>query len=95
MVVGDDPLGVPDNLYPTEVYDINGDWWALPGSIGTTAQDVELGLLLHEAYLGLTPAEIDSATSVVEGMTTVYDIPTLTITELWEALLSMLSAGAA
>jgi PE-PPE domain len=93
--LGDDPLGVPDNLYPTEVYDINGDFWALPGSIGTTAQDVELGMLLHEAYLGLTPAEIHSATTTVEGMTTFYDIPTLTTTQLWEALLTAASADGA
>jgi hypothetical protein len=93
--LGDNPLAVPDNLYPTDVYDINGDVWALPGSIGTTAQDLELGLLLHEAYLGLTPAEIDSATTTVEGMTTFYDIPTLTTTQLWEALLSAVSADGA
>jgi PE-PPE domain len=93
--LGDDPLGVPYNLYPTEVYDINGDFWALPGSIGTTAQDVELGVLLHEAYLGLTPAEIDAATKTVEGLTTFYDIPTLTTTQLWEALLSAAGADGA
>ena len=61
--------------------------------MGTTLQDVELGMLLHEAYLGLTPAEIDSAIPVVEGMTTVYDIPTLTTTELWEALFTAATAG--
>jgi hypothetical protein len=77
------------------VYNINGDFWALPGSIGTTAHDVELGMLLHEAYLGLAPAEIDSATKTVEGMTTFYDIPTLTTTRLWEALLSAASADGA
>jgi hypothetical protein len=93
--LGDNPLGVPDNLYPTDVYDINGDFWALPGSIGTTAPDIELGMLLHEAYLGLTPAEIGSATTIVEGMTTFYDIPTLTTTQLWEALLSAASADGA
>ena len=93
--LGDNPLGVPDNLYPTEVYDINGDFWALPGSIGTSTQDIELGMLLHEAYLGLTPAEIDAATKTVEGMTTFYDIPTLTTTQLWEALLSAASADGA
>jgi hypothetical protein len=93
--LGDNPLGVPDNLYPTDVYDINGDFWALPGSIGTTAPDIELGMLLHETYLGLTPAEIDSATTTVEGMTTFYDIPTLTTTQLWEALLSAAGADGA
>lgn len=93
VMLGANPTGVPDNLYPTEVYNIDGDFWAEPGSIGTTLQDIELGMVLHDAYLGLTPAEIDSATPVVEGMTTVYDIPTLTTTELWEALLSASSAG--
>jgi hypothetical protein len=94
VMLGANPEGVSDNLYPTEVYNIDGDFWSQPGSIGTTLQDIELGMVLHDAYLGLTPAEIDAATPVVEGMTTVYDIPTLTTTELWEALLSMLSAGA-
>jgi PE-PPE domain len=93
VMVGDNPAGTPDNLFPTEVYNIHGDAWAEPGSLGTTWQDVVLGMELHEAYLGLTPAEIDSATSVVEGMTTVYDIPTLTTTELWEALFSAITAG--
>ena len=94
VMLGANPTGVPDNLYPTEVYNINGDYYAQPGSDGTTLTGIENGMLAHDAYLGLTPAEIDSATQVVEGMTTVYDIPTLTTTELWEALLSMLSAGA-
>jgi hypothetical protein len=40
----------------------------------------------------LTPAEIDSATPVVEGMTTVFDIPTLNTFELGEALFNALSA---
>jgi hypothetical protein len=43
----------------------------------------------------LTPAEIDAATKTVEGMTTFYDIPTLTTTQLWEALLSAASADGA
>jgi hypothetical protein len=93
VMVGANPTGVQDNLYPTDVYNIHGDFWAEPGSIGTTWQDILLGMLLHDAYLGLTPAEIDSATPVVEGMTTSFDIPTLTSPELWEALFSMFSAG--
>jgi PE-PPE domain-containing protein len=88
VMLGDNPTGTPDNLYPTEVYNIHGDIWANPGSLGTTWQDFVLGLLQHDAYLGLTPAEIATATPVVEGMTTVFDIPTLTLTELWDALLS-------
>jgi hypothetical protein len=87
VMLGANPSGVPDNLYPTEVYNINGDFWAQPGSDGTTLQGEIFGMELHDAYLGLTAAEIDSATRVVEGMTTVFDIPTLTTTQLWEALL--------
>jgi hypothetical protein len=86
--LGDDPLGVPDNLYPTEVYNIYGDFWALPGTSGTSLQDVELGMLLHDAYLGLTSAEIDSATSTVDGLTTFYTIPELTMGQLIEALIT-------
>ena len=41
----------------------------------------------------LTPAEIDSATKAAEGVTTFYDIPTLTTTQLWEAVLIAASAG--
>ncbi len=76
----------PDNLYPTEVYTIDGDFWA---DYADAASD---GQQLHDAYLGLTSAEIDSATQVVDGMTTYYDIPTLTSPELFEALLGAFSA---
>jgi hypothetical protein len=93
VMLGANPSGVVDNLYPTEVYNIDDDVWAQPATLGPTWEDLLIGLLLHDAYLGLTPAEIDSATQVVDGLTTVYDIPTLTTTELWEALISTLSAG--
>jgi hypothetical protein len=93
VMTGADPLGVPDNLYPTEVYNIGGDFWVEPGALGATWQDIELELTLHFAYLWLTPAEIASATPVVEGMTTLFDIPTLTTTELWGALLNAITAG--
>jgi PE-PPE domain len=89
VMLGANPTGVPDNLYPTEVYNIDGDLWAQPGSIGTTWQEVLLGLGLHEAYLGLTQAQINSATTIVEGMTTIHEIPTLTFTGLWDALLNV------
>jgi hypothetical protein len=89
VMLGANPTGVPDYLYPTEVYNIDSDVWANPLSLGTTWQDVEFQLLLHFAYLGLTPTEIDSATPVVEGLTTVFNIPTLTLTELWDALISV------
>ena len=92
VMLGANPSGVVDNLYPTDVYNINGDFWADPSSVGTTLQDIETGMLVHDAYLGLTSAEIDSATKVVEGMTTVFDIPTLTTTQLIEALIGASSA---
>jgi PE-PPE domain len=93
VMLGADPLGVPDNLYPTEVYDIYGDFWVLPGTLGATWQDIELELLLHLTYLWLTPAEIDAATPVVEGMTTFFYMPTLTLGGLWDALSNAVSAG--
>ncbi|MGB6208638.1 PE-PPE domain-containing protein [Mycobacterium sp.] len=89
VMLGANPTGVPDDLYPTEVYNIDGDVWANPSSLGTTWQEILFGLGLHFAYLGMTPAEIDSATPVVDGMTTVFDIPTLTTSELWDTLLSV------
>jgi hypothetical protein len=91
VMLGANPSGVPDNLYPTEVYNINDDFYAQPTS-DTTTQQIEYGMLLHDAYMGLTPTEIDAATPVVEGMTTVNDIPTLTTLELTTALLAALPA---
>ncbi|MEB3032884.1 PE-PPE domain-containing protein [[Mycobacterium] nativiensis] len=93
VMLGANTSVVPDDLYPTDVYNIHGDAYAEPGSLGASWQDLMLGLELHEAYLGLTPAEVDSATTVVDGMTTINDIPTLTSTELWDALLNALSAA--
>ena len=93
VMTGADTLGVPDNLYPTDVYNIDGDFWVLPGTLGTTWQDILDAMALHLAYLWLTPAEIDSAAPVVEGMTTLFDIPTLTTTQLIDVLLSAFSAG--
>jgi hypothetical protein len=93
VMTGADPLGVPDNLYPTEVYNIYGDFFVAPGLLGTTWQDILQEVVLHLAYLWLTPAEIDAATSAVEGMTTVFDIPTLSTDQLVEALITALSSG--
>ncbi|RRR46849.1 PE-PPE domain-containing protein [Mycolicibacter terrae] len=93
VMLGANTTVVPNDLYPTEVYNIHGDAYAEPGVLGTSWQDLMLGLELHEAYLGLTPAEIDAATTTVDGLTTINDIPTLTSTELWDALLNALSAA--
>ena len=93
VMLGANPTGVPDNLYPTEAYNIHGDTFAEPGVLGTSQQALLFGSELHDAYLGLTPTEIASATPTVEGMTTVYEIPTLTTAELWQALLLAAPAG--
>jgi hypothetical protein len=90
---GANPTGVPDDLFPTDIYNIHGDAWAEPFSIGTRLQDIFYGMLLHDAYLGLTPAEIASATPTVDGLTTVYDIPTLAVHPLLEALIGAWGLG--
>jgi hypothetical protein len=86
---GANPTGVPDNLYPTDIYNIHGDAWATPFSMGTSLHDIFYGMLLHDAYLGLTPAEIASATPTVDGLTTDFDIPTLATHPLLEALMGL------
>ena len=95
VMLGANPSGVPDNLYPTEVFNIDGDVWANPASLGSTWDEILFGLEQHFAYMWLTPAELESATPVVEGLTTVFDIPTLTTTELWEALLNSVGLAGA
>ncbi|OMC15978.1 PE family protein [Mycolicibacter nonchromogenicus] len=94
VMLGANPAAVPTNLYPTEVFNIEGDifaehigktWWDL--LLGNTSwQDMLYGLALHQVYLGLTPDQIDSATSVVDGMTTFNEIPMLDTGELMQAL---------
>lgn len=74
----------PNNDYPTYVYTIYGDIWA------DVANPV--CLLCHDAYLGLTPAEISSAVPVIDGLTTYWDIPALSATALDNALLNSLGA---
>ena len=74
----------PNNDYETLVYTIYGDTWA----------DVtgNFCLLCHDAYLGLTPAEIGSAIPVIDGLTTYFDIPALSTTALDNALLAAIGA---
>ncbi|WIM86055.1 PE-PPE domain-containing protein [Candidatus Mycobacterium wuenschmannii] len=93
VLTGADPLVVPDSLYPTEVFDIYGDFFSFPGLLGTNLQDIEYELLLHLAYLWTTPAEIDSAIPIVDGMTTIMAMPTLGIDGLLEALYNAFVAG--
>lgn len=96
VMLGANTAAVPTDLYPTEIYNIHGDIWAdnlgkswtdlLSGDVSW--QDVFYGLALHETYLGLTAAQIDSATTTVDGLTTINMIPTLSTDELWQALFS-------
>lgn len=74
----------PSTDYDTYVYTLYGDMWA-----DVTAP---LCLLCHDAYLGLTPAEISSAVPVIEGLTTYFDIPALSTTALDNALLAAIGA---
>jgi hypothetical protein len=74
----------PTNDYDTLVYTIYGDMWA-----DVTAP---LCALCHDAYLGLTPAEISSAVPVIDGLTTYFDIPALSTTALDNALLAAVGA---
>ncbi len=89
IMLGANPMGVPDDLYPTEIFNIDGDIWAQPTSIGSTWEEILLGFALHEVYLGLTPEQIGSATTVVDGLTTIHELPTLTFPELFDALLNV------
>lgn len=93
VLTGADPLGVPDNLFPTEVYDIYGDFFAVPGLLGTSVQDIEYELLQHLAYLWTTPSEVESAIPIVDGMTTIFAMPTLGLDGLFEALINAFQAG--
>jgi hypothetical protein len=74
----------PNNYYDTYVYTIYGDPWADFAA--------PVCLLCHDAYLGLTPAEISSAFPVIDGLTTYFDIPALSTTALDNALLHALPA---
>ena len=78
----------PNNLYPTEVFTLQGDYYGDYGVNGTDAASD--GTTIHDAYNGLTVPEIDTATPVVDGLTTYYDIPSLTGSELWSALIDAL-----
>jgi hypothetical protein len=77
----------PDNLYPTDVYTINGD--------GLAQWDNGANLLgmfsTHGAYPGLTPEMIAGATQTADGLTTYFDIPAPPdlLETLWTALINM------
>src|SRR5690625_941401 len=96
VMLGANPEAVPTDMYPTEIFNIDGDiftnnfydsWLDLLFG-GTSFDDVLYGLALHNSYLGLTADQIDSATSITDGMTTINEIPTLSTGELFQALIS-------
>jgi hypothetical protein len=68
----------PNDLYPTDVFTVTGD---LFGDYPVSAAELwVLGFFEHGDYMGLTESEIqavmnDTATRVVDGLTTYYTIP--------------------
>lgn len=95
VMLGATPGAVPTDMYPTEVFNIEGDIYTTHSLtmswidllLGNTSwQDVLYGLAVHNAYLGLSADQIDSATSVTDGLTTFNEIPELTFPELFQAL---------
>jgi hypothetical protein len=68
----------PNDLYPTDVFTVTGD---LFGDYPVAAAELwVLGFFEHGDYMGLTESEIqaamnDTATTVVDGLTTYYTIP--------------------
>jgi hypothetical protein len=81
----------PDDLYPTDVYTLSADGWA-NWDDGANI----LGLFTtHLEYLGLTAADVNSATlSVVDGLTDYFTINSTDVNSwsaLWEALMIAVS----
>ena len=63
----------PNNLYPTDVYDINGDFYG-DWIADQTPLALGIGSLTHGEYLCLPETTIQDAPSTVDGLTTYYDI---------------------
>lgn len=83
----DEVLGqvTPDNYYPTDVYSLSGDGWAIYDNGLNNA-----GLFSdHLEYLGLTSQEIASATATTVGETTYHVIQDSMVNSL-EALWTQL-----
>lgn len=82
----------PDDLYPTDVYSLSGDGWAN----WDDGANISGMFTEHLAYLGLTPAEIASATETTDGMTDYYTINSSNVdfaTALYNQLLLSLDVG--
>jgi hypothetical protein len=75
----------PDNLYPTDVYSLTADGWTnWDGGANTYGMFTD-----HLEYLGLTPAEIATATETTDGLTNYYTIDSANVNDL-EALYNQL-----
>jgi PE-PPE domain len=71
----------PDNLYPTDAYSLTTDGWTdWDGGANTYGMFTD-----HLEYLGLTPAEIATATETTDGLTHYYTIDDTNVNDL-EAL---------
>src|SRR6202046_1401204 len=71
----------PDNLYPTDAYSLTTDGWTnWDGGANTYGMFTD-----HLEYLGLTPAEIATATETTDGLTNYYTIDDANVNDL-EAL---------
>jgi PE-PPE domain len=71
----------PDDLYPTDVYSLTTDGWTNWADGANT-----YGMFTdHLEYLGLTPAEIATATETTDGLTHYYTIDDANVNDL-EAL---------
>jgi PE-PPE domain len=68
----------PDDLYPTEVYSLSEDGWTnWDDGANTYGMFTE-----HLEYLGLTPAEIASATETTDDMTKYFTIDSANVNDL-------------
>jgi hypothetical protein len=78
----------PNDLYPTDVYTLTGDGWA-NWDDGTNTSGM---FSQHLAYLGLTPDEIASATTVQDGLTDYHIIDSADV-DFLSALSNALQIG--
>jgi hypothetical protein len=75
----------PDNLYPTDVYSLTADGW----TNWDDGANIYGMFTDHLEYLGLTPAEIATATETTDGLTNYYTIDNANVNDL-EALYNQL-----
>ena len=79
----------PDNLYPTDVYTIQGDGWS--DFTPNIVQDFDGMIFTHQEYLGLTATEIADASVTVDGLTNYF---TITAPDMFDALVAAVAATA-